>query len=139
MVKIMNQNIQQLQAASNAASTARAKDCAAIPDGVPTSGGGGKTAWRALGMQVAQSQKWLAYRDGAPLDRQYDAQVARLTKQRLPDGVEIRHIIRSARYLVVTGNAVCAESALRAAGYPDAFAGCSSYVLLDYVPEVAHA
>jgi hypothetical protein len=134
--KIQTQNYEQLQAAADAAACAQAAGCDPIPLGVPRSGGTDPTAWSALGSQIGESKRWLACRDGKPLDdlhQQYDAQIARFTRSPLPAGVEILAIVRQARYLLVRGSAVQAEADLRAAGYPDAFAGSPDWVRLGYI------
>lgn len=106
----------------------------------PKSGGSNAaTQWAAAGeLVVGESRRWIVYRGEEVYEPQYEAQMARMQGRILP-GCEVRKIVRQARYLPVRGNACQAEYDLRAAGYPDAFAGSPNYVMLDYIEGVAHA
>ena len=111
---------------------ANAPDTDPVPEGVPTSGGTGSTAWEALGSKTGEQIIFLVCKDGVPMEDQPALQTARLNGLPLPAGSEVLVFDRRSTCLVVMGNLDSAASDLRAAGFPDAVVRPPIWVLLRY-------
>ena len=126
----------ELKSAKDKRAFAEAPSSDPVPEGVPTSGGTGPTAWVALGSNTKSQIIHLVCKDGQELEDQANLQIARLNGLPLPAGAEILQIDRTSCSLLVLGNADSAASDLRDAGFPNAVASHTKmWVRLRYEDE----